>query len=603
MGQFRKMVMANMTAIWLSWMLPFLFFIALILLLASLGGEDAPVVPDGSVLVVDLSMTVTDGPSLGSPGEIIDAAMGGDMPTLTLLETTAALNAAADDDRIRAVLLKGSLLSDAGGSSLPVLREVRASLQRIKAAGKTVYGYAEAPTLKDYFLLSAADELTLNPYGVLDLTGLSSRSPYLAEAFRKYGIGAQVVRVGEYKSFAETFTRSSMSEEDREQLARLLEEIWSSLLEAYARERNVPVNELRRLSQERGFLRAQGAEDTGLVDQLGYLADVIEELESLVGVRNSGDTFEQIGLRAYLKSLDLPVDPMALDKNRIGLVYLNGPVVDGFGGADTVGGAWFAREIRLLRQDRGIKAAVIRINSPGGSAFASEQIRYEVARLAEQVPVVVSMGGVAASGGYWIASAGDMIFAQPTTITGSIGVFGVLFNIQELANDNGIYFDGVQTGPFADLGTLTRPLNDQEMARLQDSVEFIYTRFVELVAQGRGLNEEAVREIAGGRVWTGQTAQKLALIDDFGGLQDAIDEAADRAGLSRWKLYEIPREREFLEELLSQLANPEGAPPVARGTGPGRQLKEELEDLSRVLDQFNDPLGVYARPPAWVQAP
>lgn len=606
MSQFRKMVMANLTAIWLASVIPTVFLVTVLVLIALLSGGDEEVgVPEGSVLVVDLSMTITDGPLLSDGSVIVDAALGSsDPPAMSLLEVTRALHRAATDDRIKAVLLRGSLLSDAGGSSLAVLTEVRDGLVAIKEAGKTIYGYAEAPTMRDYYVLSMADNLTLNPYGIIDLTGLSSRSPYLANALTKYGIGAQVIRVGEYKSFAETFTRNSMSPEDREQTEQLLEAVWTSLLDSYAAQRGIDANELRRLSIQRGFINAAEAENAGMINQIGYLGDVIDALREAVGTNAEGYTFQQTSLRDYASTLETSTDPFGVSENRIAVVYLNGAIVDGEGSPDTVGGDWFAREIRLLRDDPGIKAVVIRVNSPGGSAFASEQIRYEIARLSDGVPVVVSMGGIAASGGYWVASAGDVIFAQPNTITGSIGVFGLLFNVQELANRNGIAFDGVQTGPFADLGTISRPLNETELIRLQEQVNFIYRNFINLVANSRGLSETTVRGIAGGRVWVGQRARELALVDRMGGLQAAIDEAAKRAGMTEWDLYEIPQDREFLEELLLRLVAPKGEPPVAR-TGPNAvaALQTEIKRLQSYLEQFNDPVGIYARTPLWITAP
>ncbi len=570
MVSFRKLVLANIVANWILAVIPIAFFVVGILVLVGLGSSDSgPKVPSRSILVVDLSTTFAEGPVFES-GAVAEALFGPDAAAINLLDALTALDAAAGDARIEGVLMVGSLFSDGGGSNLAALREVRDALRRIQSAGKTVYAYAEAPSLRDFYLFSLANDLMLNPFGTIDLTGLASSSPYLAKALDKFGVGTQVVKVGDYKSATEIFTRSSMSPEDRVQLQGLLNEVWGDLLSGYAEHRRLDPIMVRRLSETRGFMEAEEALNVGLVDRLGYLGDLIATLEDRVGRDDTTGTFPQISLKDYHAAEFPRKMPFSDASRRLAVVYFNGVIVDGEGSLDDVGGDWYARELRALRFDESVKAVVIRVNSPGGSAFASEVLRDEIARLAEQVPVIVSMGGTAASGGYWVATAADTVLAQPTTLTGSIGVFGVFFNLKEMASKQGVYFDGVSTGPFAGLGTVTRPLNDRELTRLQESVDGTYERFIDLVARGREMTPEAVEAIAGGRVWTGQQALRLGLVDRLGGLQDAIDLAAERAGLTRrsggerdYDIVQVPHIPEFLEQILSALEGSSGSPPVA----------------------------------------
>ena len=436
----------------------------------------------------------------------------------------------------------------------------------------------------------------MDPFGLIYMPGMASEPMYFAGAFQKYGIGVQVTRVGKYKSYVEPFTRTSMSPEDREQLQKLLNDIWGSLLTDISNSRSTTVAKLQTLVDAKGMIRAEDAKAAHLVDKVAYRDQVVDELKAATDVSDPTEPFRQIGLAAYMKSL--PRLNLTAS-NKVAIVYAEGDIVDGEGDNDQVGGAKYAKELRALRQDPSVKAIVLRVNSPGGSATASEAIQREV-RLAKQVkPVIVSMGTYAASGGYWISAYSNKIFAEPTTVTGSIGVFGIQFDIQKLANDHGITFDSVKTGKFADSLTISRPKTPEELEVVQNIVDWEYDQFIAKVAEGRHLKPDFVREIAQGRVWSGSEAKKLGLVDELGSLADAVREAAAEANLSTaYKVTEYPAKRdlrEAIKDLLQKTAN-EGV--FAHPTGVFGLVQSRFEAQLQTFKSFNDPQGIYAILPA-----
>jgi protease-4 len=509
-------------------------------ILAALGNKKPATVESGSYLVFNLAAVITDAPPKSSPAEFLAALNGEDdsPKNLQLRLVTHALHEAAKDARISGVFLHGSL--PAGGSTyangFAALKEVREALLEVKAAGKPVVAYLDFAGTRDMFVASVADELVLDPYGAIFMPGMAAEPLFYAGAFEKFGIGVQVTRVGKFKSAVEPFTRKDMSPENREQLQKLLDDIWGDLLADTAVARGVTQKDFQALVDQEGALRADAALKAHLVTRIGYRDEVLEELKAKTGRKGSSKTFKQVSLADYIGSVGdgrahgKKTDNTVAAPGRIAVVYAEGAIVDGNGQPDEVGGVKFARELRRLRQDDDVKAIVLRVNSPGGSASASEHIQREI-RLAKKVkPVIVSMGAYAASGGYWISTYSDRIFAEPTTITGSIGVFGLIMNVQKLANDLGLTFDRVKTGKFADAMTIARPKTDEEIALIQRSVDWIYGEFTAKVAESRGLDLARVQEIAQGRVWSGVEAKKLGLVDEIGGLDAAIHFAAREQG-------------------------------------------------------------------------
>ena len=581
----------------------FVLVIGFVGAIAAMGGGEkaAPELERGAYVVFDLSTNITDAPppiDFGSLGVAQD-------DHLQLRTVTRALRAAAKDERIAGVFITGGLRPASYGSGYAALSEVRAGIAAVKAAGKPVMAYLTTATTKDYYLASAASEVAIDPYGVIMMSGLASEPMFYAGAFEKYGVGVQVTRVGKYKSAVEPFTRTSMSPENRDQIQKLLNDIWSGLLADIAPSRGTTAAQIQAIVDREGFIRPEQAKDGQLVDRIAYRDEVYDELKAKTGRAGSKQPFKQIGLADYARlSKDIAdVPAKALEaavsgagKGRVAVVYAEGEIVDGEGDADEVGGTRFSRELRKLRLDDGVKAVVLRVNSPGGSASASETIQREIRLIKKVKPVVVSMGSYAASGGYWIAAYGDRIFAEPTTITGSIGVFGVQFDVKKLSGDFGLTFDTVKTGKFADLISITRPKSDEELAVFQRMVDWIYGEFIGKVAEARKIKREVVEEIAQGRVWSGAEAKNLELVDELGGLDAAIAYAVAQAKLGpNYRLVEYPHPKELFEvvhELIEKIA-----PNNVRAPGLAVKLAEQIEREVGVLRTFNDPQGVYARLP------
>jgi protease-4 len=578
-------------------------FIGFIAALASIGGGEkaAPSFERGSYLVFDLSSHITDAPP---PVDL--TIFGGRNESLQLRTVTRALRSAAKDDRIAGVFISGDLSAAAFGSGYASLREVRAALNEVKAAGKPVVAYLTYATTKSYYLASAASDLAIDPYGVILMPGLATEPMFFAGAFEKYGINVQVTRVGKYKSAVEPFTRRDMSPENREEIQKLLNDLWSGLLDDMAPSRKITAEKIQTTVDKEGIIRAEQAKAAQFVDRVAYRDQVYDGLKAKTGRAGSKEAFKQVTLEEYAKIAkdiaDTPMPggvemPKPGGRGRVAVVYAEGEIVDGEGELDEVGSTKFSRTLRKLRQDDDVKAIVLRVNSPGGSASASEVIQREVRLIkAAKKPIVVSMGSYAASGGYWIAAYGDRIFAEPSTITGSIGVFGIQFDVQKLANNFGITFDSVKTGKFADALTISRPKTPEEIAVFQRMVDWIYSEFVAKVAEARKLDVAVVQEIAQGRVWSGSEAQKIGLVDELGGLDAAIAHAAQKAGLgSNYRLIEYPRQRELFEAIQELIEK--NTPGFAKSGSLASKIAQQLESELKLLKSFNDPQGIYARLP------
>lgn len=569
----------------------------LIGVLASIGEQPVIEVQANSVLVLDLNTNIQDTPPLSDFETVLQEALTGEtQPTTHLLNVIESIKLAAYDDAISALLLHGNLQARGYGSGLAAISEVRQAIQAFKNSGKPVYAYLVSPTQKDYYLSSVADEVWINPFGMISLNGLASTAPFLGSALEKYGIGVQTTRVGNYKSAVELFTRSSMSDADREQMTVLLSDLWQSLLSQIGNSREINLNDLNQLSSEQAFFTAEAAQSVKLIDQIGYLDELIGQLSETYHEDDSENSFRQIDLVDYAYTNGIDLMTSVKDGERIAVVYAEGDIIDGGKYPGYVGGDWLASELRRLRHDDDIKAVVLRVNSPGGSAVASEVIQRETRLLAEQKPLIVSMGSYAASGGYWISAYADTIYAQPYTITGSIGVFGLVFNIKEAAANFAVHFDGVKTAPFADIYSPSRPRTEHEMELIQTFTDEIYDAFIAKVAEGRELETSRVSELAQGRVWSGLSAQQLALTDRIGGLDEAIAEASQLAGLEQAAIEQVPSPANFADTLATWLEE-SGAAPVAHIPGPINELSSHMEAISQTLRSLNDPRNVYARMP------
>jgi len=566
---------------------------------AIIGASSQPIpieIEEGSVLVLDLNTTIQDAPVVTGFEEALQEALGRGYSVTYLLKVVDAIERAKSDDDIAALFLYGNLQQQAYGSGLAAVSEVRTAIADFKTSGKPVYAYLVDPSQKDYYLASVADEVWLNPFGLISLNGLATDAPFLGSTLEKYGVGVQTTRVGAYKSAVEMFTRDSMSAADREQTTVLLNDLWSGMLGEISAGRTMEREALVQLTEKDAFFSGEDAATAKLVDKVGYLDELIDHLANTYKRDDDAETFQQVALSDYANTRGFEWDARATDGDRIAVVYAEGDIVGGWSSVDYIGGDWLAHELRRLRNDPGVQAVVLRVNSPGGSAVASEIIQRETRLLAETKPLIVSMGSYAASGGYWISAYADKIFAQPYTITGSIGVFGLVFNIEEMAKGYAVHFDGVKTSPFADIYTMSRPRTEEEMALIQKFTDEIYDAFIEKVADGRAVEESQVRAIAQGRVWSGASAKALKLVDSIGGLQTAINEATTLAGMDSLAIEQVPSAATFAENLAMMFEEP-GAAPVARFPSAANRLAAQFKRLSTQLNGLNDPRGVYARLP------
>ena len=570
--------------------------VLLIAVAASSSKDSGPQVKDKSVLVLDLSLNITDSKPSRSTSAAIEEVLSDDSgDTVTLRSVLDTIEYAKKDPKIVGIYLEGS--SDSSSSGFANLKEVRSALQRFRDAKKPIFAYQMDWNERDYYLGSVANTIAVNPYGSLELNGFSSQAMFFTGALEKYGLGVQVTRVGKYKSAVEPFLLTKMSPENRQQTQKLLGDMWGEYLTTVGPNRKVTVGQLQAVADNGGVLMADEALKSKLVDKVVYFDEIATELKKLTGTDRENKSFKQISLKNYARSAENKKSTLANKKNQIAVLYAEGEIVDGEGGPTEVGGDRIAQEIRKIREDDDVKAVVLRVNSPGGSATAAEVIGREVMLTGKKKPVIVSMGNLAASGGYWISMGSNRIFAEPNTITGSIGVFGMLFNAEKLAANNGLTWDVVKTARFADINTVSRPKNPQELANIQRIVDRIYDRFITKVADCRKLPKNKVQEIAQGRVWSGTAAKQLGLVDEIGGFEDAVAEAAKQAKLGdNWQLEEYPKRRSFEERILERLSGVRVLKPAAKLDPLTAEVKKMQEELA-AIESMNDPHGVYVRLP------
>ena len=565
-------------------------------LLASMGEETQVTrFEQGSYLVLNLDGTnLTDAPPLVEAGGFASILAGDAPEILSLRKAVRGLRHAAKDDRIRGVFITGMFMPDGYGTGFAALSELRSALAEVRVAGKPVKAYFDEVGTHELYLASVSGEIMLNPFGLVVMPGLSSEPMFYGGAFEKWGVGVQVTRSGKYKGAIEPFVRRDLSPENREQLTVLLGDLWSVIRRDIAAARGLSAEDLQALVDAEGLISAESAQKAGLVTALGYRDQIIEQLRTETGTE-MGEPFKQVAFADYLKQVD-----EVKGDTKVAVVYAEGEIVDGEGAEGEIGGAAYARELRTLREDDTVAAVVLRVNSPGGSAGASEEMLRELRLLREVKPVVVSMGSYAASGGYWISAFGEKIFATPTTVTGSIGVFGVQFDIQKLGETVGLTWDRVQTGEKAGLLTAARPKTSSELAVFQRLVDRTYDEFLLRVSEGRGLEKTEVDRIAQGRVWSGDQAVQLKLADEIGGLSEAIAHAASLAKIEgEPAIYEYPGTRplaEALAELFDDRISPETRVGVSL-RGPLGVAVRAAEAQVEQLGRYNDPRGVYARLP------
>ncbi|MCJ7929231.1 signal peptide peptidase SppA [Aeromonas sp. LsrichE-8G] len=579
-----------------------LFLLVVLVIVFSVSQSETPSTPIEGALTLNLSGVLVEQRTQTDPTVQLLRQMdkGDEQPSeIVLSDLLWAIKSAGNDDRIKALVIKPQGLQ---GASLSKLQEVTAAIDAFKESGKPVIAMADYYSQGAYLLAAHADHVLLNQSGAVLIEGLGVYQTYFKSALEKLNITPHVFKVGTYKSFVEPYTRDEMSPESKEANQRWLDQLWQSYVADVAEQREIEPDavapnkdHLLELLRKAGGNAASYALDNGLVDQLATRDEMTQAVIKEVGEADDHG-WKGVGLKEYLAAI--PEQYPQSGKDEVGLITASGAIMDGVQPAGTIGGDSLADLLAEARRDDQVKAVVLRVDSPGGSAFAAEQIRAELLALKQAgKPVVISMGSYAASGGYWISADADKIFASPTTLTGSIGVFGMFATIDKALSQYGVHTDGVGTTDFVGVG-LTRALPDHVGEAIQLSVEDTYQRFVGLVGKGRGLSPEEAEKAAEGRVWTGQDAKALGLVDEFGNLDDALKAAADLANLKSWQVTPIAPEESARDKFLRELfdSSAQALAPHLQSWLPAG-LGKALLEMNRTLDpltRFNDPQGTYA---------
>ncbi len=580
------------------------FFLVLFFIVASLFNEEGKViVPNKAALILNIQGDVVEQKVEIAPMDaFLNEAFGQshENPEVLLSDITDAIKAAKNDNRIQVLVLRLQGMRSAG---LTKLRIIAKSIEDFKASGKQVIAYGGYFLQDHYYLAAYADEIWLNPNGQILLAGYGSYPMYFKSALNKLDISQHIFRVGTYKSAVEPYMRDDMSPEAKDANRQWLNDLWSQYKADVAQQREFSIDNfdetttalVEKLERVDGKF-SQYALLNHWIDALKTREEIISDMIALVG-KNNHDTYNHISFKSYLKSIKpaFPIDdPMA---NKVAIIVAKGTILNGEQNPGTIGGVSTASYLREARLNNKVKAVVLRVDSPGGSAYASDVIRHEVELLKQAgKPVVASMGSLAASGGYWISAAANKIVAAPTTITGSIGIFSFFMTLENSLSKLGIHTDGVGTTDFAGFG-VTRPLSDGMSKILQITVERGYQDFLSLVAENRNMSIEQVDAVAQGRVWSGMKAQELGLVDELGDLDDAVVLAAELAKLSHYDTLLIEKEFSPQDRLLQSLfgqAVQFFPPKQSTDLGDFDKILLKLKQEYQTINQFNDPQGIYS---------
>ncbi len=541
MKQFFKIVFGTVIGIFL-----FLIICFGLILLASGKKEE---IKENSVLKLELNKRIVERETDNFFSQL-NLPFGNAEGSIGLLELKKAIKNAKSDSNIKGIVIKTSSV-EAGYASL---EEIRKALLDFKSTGKFVIAYGDSYSEGAYFLASVADKIYLPEEGGLELNGLDVEIMFFKKLLDKLEIQPELFKVGEYKSASEPFIRENMSDENRKQLTELLDSFYKVYISNVAKSRKIEEAKLKEISDSMKVRKAQDALQYKLITDVGYFSDAEDFIRKKLLIQ-SKEKINYVGYNHYL-SVFSEEEEENTSSNKIAVIYANGSIEDGQGTDNTIGGESLPKEIRKAREDDDVKAIVLRVNSPGGSALASDIIWNEV-QLCKK-PIIASMGDMAASGGYYISMACDTILAEPSTITGSIGVFGLFFQGQKFLNEKiGITSDRVKTGEYSDIGSFTRPVSGSERQIIQSEVDRIYESFTQKAAKGRKISVDQLKEVAKGRVWSGTQAKEIKLVDMFGGLDDAVDIASKKAKLGKdYKVVYLPEiKTALLKEVLLQMGD------------------------------------------------
>ena len=586
---FLRNVAAAILGTFISLGLLFFLFIAIIVASASSdafsGGGIPATIHSNSVLALQLQKPIVD--HIASESEL-EEVLGLEPAAFGLDALIRSIEVAENDDRIEGISIQFPFIS-AGFSQTQALRR---ALDNFKKSGKFVFAYHEYYTQKDYYLASVADSLFLHPQGEVDFKGLASEVLYFKDFEEKSGLSVEVIRHGKYKSAVEPFLQNTMSNENRTQIKELLWSLWETVTTDMEQSGLLDKPSLNKIATQLEGRNSERALESGLVHQLVERDEYEAVLKNKVGIAMDED-LHLVSIQDYLSSLPSSINLKT--KNKIAVIYAQGEIVYGEGNKETIGQEIMIEALEEIQNDDRIKGVVLRINSPGGSALASELILRKLVTTKSTKPLVVSLGDVAASGGYYIACMGDEIIAESSTITGSIGVFGALPNARGLANKWGINAEQVATHPNAVGYSVFEPLSESFRKVTTESIEKVYNTFVKRVAKGRGLTYEQVNKIAQGRVWSGLDAKKIGLVDDLGGLDKALERTASLAKISEYNITVYPKYKDDFQDILKELQN--GPFGKIHQTGIQSELKKTIGPLLRSIERFSNQEGIQARLP------
>ncbi|MFA7649448.1 MAG: signal peptide peptidase SppA [Flavobacteriaceae bacterium] len=542
--KFLSNVLATLVGLFLFFIIMFFgFFLIGVLIGGSPDDGKKTSVKNNSVIVLDLENVSQD---YSAKTIVTDFPLFNTENYNGLVDILNAIDNAKTDNKIEGI----SILNTDSMLGFAQIKALRDKLEDFKKSGKFVVSYFNNYTQEQYYLGSVADTVYINPVGGLDFKGLSSEILFFKDFQEKSGITMEVIRHGKYKSAVEPFLENQMSDENRLQMLELLNSAWETLVTDISKSRNIPVDSLNVIADRLGARTPQLAKTSNLIDKVVYEDEYQNGIKTALGLKTN-EEYNAIDMSKYAANVAIS-NKNKKAEDRIAVIYAQGQIFDGEGDAKNIGEGYVKQALQDAVKDDKVKAIVLRVDSPGGSALASDIIWREIELTKKHKPVVVSMGNLAASGGYYISCNADRIFAEPTTITGSIGVFGAIPNFRGLANKWGIYSDQVSTHKNSSNYSFFQPMNENFKEVLTESIENIYDVFLTRVADGRGMTKEQVNEVAQGRVWTGTDAKRLGLVDEIGGLEDAIKYASELVGTDDYKLRSFPVFKRTFEEYVSE---------------------------------------------------
>jgi len=546
MKQFFKFMFASMLGFILTMVILFFLFLAMVASFISMADQEVVEVKTNTILHVKMDKPVYDRAPKNPLSFFNPQSIDLEMPP-GLDDMLKNIEKAGTDDRISGIYLDLSMIP----SGITIVEEIRNALLDFKSSGKFIIAYGEMYSQLAYYLATVADKVYLNPDGMVEFKGLAAEAIFLKGTLEKLDIDVQVLRHGKYKSAAEMFMMDRLSDFNREQLQAYIDDVWGQMIADISATRGIGIEKLQKAADDLAGMQAKDALEMNLVDGLYYKDQLLAEFRQKLGLDENG-TINTLSIGKYTHAKD-PVQKK-LSRDRIAVIYAIGSIGGGKGDDLSIGSERLSKAIRDARTSDKVKAIVMRVNSPGGSALASEVIRREVELAAAEKPFIVSMGDLAASGGYWISCSADKIVADPMTLTGSIGVFGIFPNLGKFFDKKlGMTFDYAMTNKNADFPNITRPLPEYQEMVMEREIEKIYDEFLQLVSEGRDMPVEMVDSLGQGRIWSAMDAMDAGLVDELGGLNRAIELAAEAAGLDDYSIKALPEQKDPFQEIMEQL--------------------------------------------------